>query len=96
MLSRAQETLCLCPFIVMADSKERDIKELALPTPLETTLRINRIYTIESLTSLCSCEVMELRNVGWKAYEDIVDVLHKKNLSLSTECALRQRMAENK
>lgn len=80
----------------MNDPGKHDIKELALPTPLETTLRINRVYTIKSLTSLCSCEVMELRNVGWKAYEDIVDVLHKKNLSLSTECALRQRMSEEK
>lgn len=91
-----QEHSTSLPTQLMNDPGNRDIKELALPTPLETTLRINRIYTIESLTSLCSCEVMELRNVGWKAYEDIVDVLHKKNLSLSTECALRQRMAEEK
>jgi DNA-directed RNA polymerase alpha subunit len=73
-----------------------DIKELALHTPLETTLRINRIYSIESLTSLCSCEVMELRNMGWEAYETIVNTLHKNNLSLSAECATRQRMADKK
>jgi DNA-directed RNA polymerase alpha subunit len=82
--------------IPMTECKERDIKELALPTPLETTLRINRIYTIESLTSLCSCEVMELRSMEWEAYETIVNALHENNLSLSAKCATRQRMADKK
>lgn len=48
-------------------------------------LRYGRIYTIESLTSKTKSEILRIRNMGPKKFEELEKFLKSRNLKLSGE-----------